>query len=75
MVMISGKLRKWGNSFGVIIPKNVVKRERLKDGDLVEVLITHEDDTLVRMFGSLRGKFKKSTQEMLDQTDRELYGR
>ncbi len=74
MVMITGKLRKWGNSFGVVIPKEVVEKERFRSGEKLDVLIIPKNNVLKETFGSLKGKIKKPTQEILDETDRELYG-
>jgi len=33
------QVRKWGGSIGVIIPKDVVKKLELKEGDYVKVVI------------------------------------
>lgn len=75
MVMIEAKARKWGNSIGFVIPKKVAEKEKLKDGDKIEILILPRENTAIKMFGSLKGKLKRSTQEILDETDRELYGK
>ena len=74
MVMISGKVRKWGNSFGIVIPKEVARKGKFKVGEKLDILILPKNNVLKETFGSLKGKTKKSTQEILDQTDSELYG-
>ena len=43
--MTALKLRKIGNSVGVILPKDVLDRRKLSPGDVVE--LTERDDALV----------------------------
>ncbi|HXW37307.1 MAG TPA: AbrB/MazE/SpoVT family DNA-binding domain-containing protein [Nitrososphaerales archaeon] len=44
------KLKKWGNSYGVIVPKEVVEREGLREGEIVEISVRKSTD-VVRLFG------------------------
>lgn len=74
MVMIEVKVRKWGNSFGLVIPKTVAQKEKFKIGEKLDIIVLPKNNVLKETFGSLKGKIKKSTQEILDETDRELYG-
>lgn len=74
MVMISGKVRKWGNSFGVVIPKEIAKKEKFKIGEELDLLIFPKNNVLKETFGSLKGKIKKPTQKIMEEIDRELYG-
>ncbi|MBO3753828.1 MAG: AbrB/MazE/SpoVT family DNA-binding domain-containing protein [Candidatus Brockarchaeota archaeon] len=74
MVEIKVKTRKWGNSIGIIIPKEVVKREKLKSGQEISILILKNSGILKRTFGSMRDRIKKPTQRIMDELDRELYG-
>ena len=46
------KVRCWGNSLGIVLPKALVDEEELKEGEEVEVTIRKVSD--VR---SLRGKY------------------
>ncbi len=72
--MFKTKLKKWGNSFGVIIPKEIMDSETLKENQEVNLMFVK--DSKIRfdeMFGSLKGKFKKSTKQMMREMDRELY--
>ena len=51
--MISGKLRRWGSSLGLIVPKELVLKQRLKPGE--EVLFEIKKKTLVKdIFGVLK---------------------
>ena len=51
--MISkSKLRRWGNSLGVIIPRELVAKEGLREGEEVEISLRKISD-----IKALRGKF------------------
>jgi len=63
-----GKVRKVGTSFGVIIPNEVIKGERIKKDEIVKVAIIKKDFSLLdKAFGSVKaGPFKR------DHSDREF---
>ena len=63
--------KKWGSSLGIIIPRRVVKEERLQEGQEIRIeIMGRRKTTGADIFGKL--KFKKSTQEMLDEVDRDF---
>ena len=73
-VIVKGKLKKWGNSLGFIIPKDIVNNEDFKEGEELEfIVIKKSKKRFDELFGSLKGKFKKSTDQMMREVDRELY--
>ena len=39
MIEIKSKLRRWGNSFGIVVPQKAVKDEKVNEGDDKEVII------------------------------------
>ena len=39
VISFTSKIRKIGNSFGFIIPKEILKKENLKVGDIVYIRI------------------------------------
>ena len=45
-------VRKWGNSVGVILPRELVEKEHLKENDKVLVFVVKEAD-LSKNYGSL----------------------
>ena len=49
------KVREWGNSLGIIIPKDIVVREELEPHDEVVVSISKKQD-LEDFFGKGKGK-------------------
>jgi antitoxin component of MazEF toxin-antitoxin module len=72
MIQIKSKLRKWGNSFGIVIPTKTIEDISYKEGDEVMILISKDNDnTLKESFGTY--KFKKNTEEILKEVDKELY--
>ena len=74
MEIITTKVKKWGNSFGVLIPNKIAKKQNIEEGSEVEIAIQPLNKTTVRdIFGILKGKWKRSTQEILDEVDKELW--
>lgn len=69
MLEVEAKVRKWGRSFGVVIPKEKVKEQGIKENETIRLLITKKTNVLKETFGTM--KFKRSTQEILDESDRE----
>jgi antitoxin component of MazEF toxin-antitoxin module len=65
--------RKWGNSIGVILPKEIVEKEHIKENMRINILISKNSNVLNETFGMLKGKLKKSSQQMKDEIKKELY--
>lgn len=60
------KIKKWGNSLGVILPSDIVKKKKLKEGSTIEVLVSEgKNIDLEKIFGTF--KFKKSAQQIKDE--------
>jgi hypothetical protein len=66
--LFTAKIRRIGTSFGIIIPKKVIKEQKLREGDGVQVSILKKKniDDVFMGFGVARGakSFKR------DRTDR-----
>ena len=62
---IKAKLKPWGSSFGIIIPKRIVDAEKLLPEDEVIVEIRKKEG-LRELFGSLP-EWKIDTQKMKDE--------
>ncbi|MEK6947962.1 MAG: AbrB/MazE/SpoVT family DNA-binding domain-containing protein [Nanoarchaeota archaeon] len=71
--MIKAKIKKWGNSYGIVIPKETMDSENLKENEEVEFMIVKPTNVLRETFGMLKGKLKKPTAQMMREMDRELY--
>lgn len=76
MVSLNTKLRKVGNSLGIVVPSNIIKKENLKENENITIEIKIENKTtvedMIKAAKKMNLKFNKSTQEMLDEGDKEL---
>lgn len=62
---IQTKVRKWGNSYGIVIPSESLKEKNLKDGE--EVLVEIEKKSSVKeIYGSLK-YWKINSQKFKDE--------
>ena len=63
MVMAEARVKQWGNSLGLIIPKEITKLEDINAGDLIKVEILK--DKRVDAFGIFKGapSFKEDEDE------------
>lgn len=73
MIECEGTLRKWGNSFGVIISKEVAEREHIMEDEKIKFLILRDSRVLKDTFAMVKNKWKKDAQEIKDQARKELY--
>lgn len=74
MTVIEAKIKRWGNSLGIIIPSEAVAARKLKENDEVTILVFEDSKkALKESFGSLRGKLTKSGQQIKDELRRDLY--
>lgn len=71
MEAIKVKARKWGNSIGLVIPKDIAKKEEINEGKNVDILILRKSNVLRKTFGTM--EFRKTAQQMKDELRRELY--
>ena len=71
MMDVEAKVRKWGRSFGIVIPKEKIKQEGIKENETIRLLITKRKNVFKEIFGTV--KLKRSTQEILDESDREAW--
>lgn len=73
MVQMKVRVRRWGNSMGVIIPKEIIASEKMKEGDEIELALLRDSTGLFNsLWGSGKGT-KKSAQQIKDGLRRELY--
>ncbi len=71
MVEVETKLRKWGNSFAVIIPIDVLRRKGIGEGEDVGVILVKKENVLKQTFG--KHKFSKPIGKLIKEMDEELY--
>ncbi|MBN1156436.1 hypothetical protein JXA85_02385, partial [Candidatus Woesearchaeota archaeon] len=70
--MIEGKIKKWGNSFGLLIPKNEFEKLNIGENQRVVVEIIKKENPLKELFGA--GKSSPITKEEFLETRRLLEG-
>lgn len=58
------KLKRWGNSYGVIVPKELIEKEGIKEGELVEISVRRTVDVR-RLFGRYRFKNLQAQKESM----------
>ena len=66
-----GTLKKWGNSYGILVSSDIVKKEKLKEGQKINYIILKKTDVLKKTFGTL--KLKKPSQQIKNELRKELY--
>jgi len=73
MEKINATVKKWGNSFGIILPKDIIESQRLRDGSSIDVIISPRNKTKVKeIFGILKGKIKRDTSDLLKEVDQDF---
>ncbi len=71
MIEIKSRIRRWGNSFGIIVPQKEVEDLGITEGEEVSVMINKDDSNILReMFGTF--KFKKPTSKLIKEINEEL---
>jgi antitoxin component of MazEF toxin-antitoxin module len=73
MVECDITLRKWGNSLGATLPKEIIEEAGLHENETVKVLILKKNKTANKLFGMLQGKRRMSGQEAKDLIRKELH--
>jgi len=48
------KAKRWGNSIGLVIPAEVVKREKIRPGDAIELVVRKRIPRLEELGGTLK---------------------
>lgn len=72
MVEMEGVIKKWGNSYGILVPKKKLEEAGLKVNQKVDFLVTPKS-TASKLYGILKGKRKHTSQEIKDWLREELY--
>lgn len=69
--MLTAKLKKWGNSYGILIPKDEVTKMDLNEGQEVFIEIIKKENPLKDLFGFSK-KNLKSTNQIIKEARDEL---
>lgn len=65
MIEVETKLKRWGRSFGIIVPMEAVKEAGLDENEELAVMITKKNSPFLENFGVLKGRMRKPTKQML----------
>ncbi len=72
MIECETTIKKWGNSVGLVIPKEDAESAHLKPNQKVRVMITPIKQLKVgEIFGQMKG-WKKPTKTIMEEVDRDL---
>ena len=80
MEQLNLRVRKWGNSFGIVLPRKIVNEEKIREGSEVSISLQTKRKTTVGDVMELSKKLglnKKlkhiDTQKVLKEIDKELW--
>ena len=62
---VKAEVRKWGHSLGVTLPKDVTKRLKIKEHEIIELKVRKGKGDLMDLFGTL--KFKEPTKKIIKE--------
>ena len=71
------RIKRWGNSYGLLLPKNIINNELKEDSEVRVTLMPHRKlnvKDLLILARRYPNKTKKSTEEIMREMDNELYG-
>ena len=72
MLECESKLRKWGNSFGLVVLKNKVKKLHLKPGEKVRFFIPEKKSIKIKDIFGKQKNWKKSTTTILREIRKDM---
>ena len=58
-------VKKWGNSYGVILPVKIVRENDLSENEIIEIQIKKKIRNIKALYGTL--KLDESTQKIKDE--------
>lgn len=71
MIEFETTLKRWGRSFGLVVPMEKILNEQLRENEKIEVVITKQKNPLKKHFGTF--KFKRPIKEILKEGDKESW--
>jgi hypothetical protein len=71
MIEFKAKLKRWGRSFGIVVPMEKVQQENLNENTTIEIRITKKENPLKKHFGT--HKFSRPIKDILNEGDRESW--
>ena len=68
------RVKRWGNSMGIVLPREIIEAEGIRENEKVRIIVIKEENTINETFGMLKGKIKESGQDIKNKLRKELYG-
>lgn len=72
MIECEATAKKWGNSIGIIIPKEVAESRKIKENSKVRFAILDNEGVVARTFGVLKD-WKEPTGKIIREMRRESW--
>jgi antitoxin component of MazEF toxin-antitoxin module len=73
MTIIETKVKRWGNSFGIIIPRETIEKEAIREEDKIKIILVKNSKKVLKSTFGIAKQRKISGQEFKDEARRELY--
>lgn len=54
MIELKTRLRRWGNSFGIVVPINKISNGGMKEGEEITIFLRKAKTDLKEVFGALK---------------------
>ena len=70
MIEVEAKVKKWGHSLGIVLPRDLTKEEKVEAGDKIKIIVMKEQNDLSDIFGILKNS-KIDSQKVKDRLRRE----
>ena len=70
-IEFEGQLKRWGRSFGIVVPMEKIKLAKLRENEKVCIKMQREINILKETFGTI--KLKKSVKDILQEGDKESW--
>ena len=70
-IEFEGQLKRWGRSFGIVVPMEKIKLAKLRENEKVGIKMQREINILKETFGTI--KLKKSVKDILQEGDKESW--
>jgi antitoxin component of MazEF toxin-antitoxin module len=67
---IEATTRRWGNSIVVVIPSDIVEKKKIRENEKVTFRVEKKLVRVRDIFGLLKGKITRPTQEIKDEMKR-----
>jgi len=71
MIEVEARLRRWGRSFGVVVPMDKIKEANFREDEMVDLVISKRTNLFKKHFGTF--KFKRPINEILKEGDKESW--